>query len=154
MARLIRDFAGRFAAKLSINDRLVINKANKYFLVNENLQKSLARDFFFAGSLLGETKKGEFIPGFELLRLIAKGNSNKVIVDSKSEWLFICGRDLFKRGITKVTKPIVTGDYTLVLNQHYECLGFGRVIKDLDKATTGVVIQNLLDVGDFLRREA
>ena len=153
MVQVIRDFVSRFATKIRMDDRLVIKKAKKYFLVNENIQKSLVKSFFFAGSMLGEMKKGEFVPGFELLRLIAKENSNKVVVESKSEWLFICGRDLFKRGITEVTRSVKPGDFVLVLNRYHECLGFGRVIKDLDKATTGAVVENLLDVGDFLRRE-
>lgn len=154
MVQLIRDFVKRFATKISIDDKLVIKKANRYFLLNENIRKSLMKSFFFAGSLLGENRKGEFVPGFALLRLIAKEDSNKIVVDRKSEWLFICGRDLFKRGIANVTKPVKSGDFVLVLNQNHECLGFGKIIRNLDITTDGVVVENLLDLGDFLRRES
>jgi ribosome biogenesis protein Nip4 len=41
----------------------------------------------------------------------------------------------------------------LILNQYDECLGFGRIMRDLNEKTNGVVVKNISDVGDFLRRE-
>jgi ribosome biogenesis protein Nip4 len=43
--------------------------------------------------------------------------------------------------------------YVLVLNQYGECLGFGRTVDDHNKKDGRVAVQNLLDIGDFLRRE-
>jgi ribosome biogenesis protein Nip4 len=93
------------------------------------------------------------MPGFELLRLITEKRGNKIVVDKKTEWLFICGRDIFRRGVTEVIGSGKEGDYVLVLNGHGECLGFGKVVSDLDKKMGGVVVRNILDIGDFLRRE-
>lgn len=153
MIRGIRDFASRFGAKISVDDNLVVQKENRYFLINENLKRTMLKSYIYAGSFLGETRNGKFFPGFELLRLIAEKDSNKIVVDGKSEWLFMCGRDVFKRGIVNMAGLGKKGSYTIVLNQNHDCLGFGRIMCDLQKAKDGVVVKNLLDVGDFLRRE-
>ncbi len=85
--------------------------------------------------------------------MIAEKKVNKIIVDSKTAWLFICGRDIFKQGILKVMGSKRKGDYTLILNQHDECLGFGRILRNLDEERGGTAVKNISDVGDFLRRE-
>jgi ribosome biogenesis protein Nip4 len=76
-----------------------------------------------------------------------------VVVDEKTEWLFICGRDIFKQGVIRLQGSRRKGDYTLVLNRHRECLGFGKILFDLSGEREGVVIKNIFDIGDFLRRE-
>jgi ribosome biogenesis protein Nip4 len=58
------------------------------------------------------------------------------------------------QGIMKVMGSKKKGNYSLVLNRHGECLGFGRIVCDLDKENEGVAIRNISDVGDFLRRES
>ena len=153
MIKPILDFVSLFGTSINLNENLVVTKGNRYFLVSEDLKKAMLRDFFYAGSYLGKIKNAIFFPGFELLRMMAEKNANRIVVDKKTEWLFICGRDIFKQGITTVTGSSRRGDYVLVLNRHNECLGFGRIICDLNKTTKGVVVKNVLDVGDFLRRE-
>ena len=76
-----------------------------------------------------------------------------MVVDAKTAWLFICGRDIFKRGIVKVEGSNKKDAYTLVLNQHGECLGFGKILYDLDGEKGRVAVKNISDIGDFLRRE-
>jgi ribosome biogenesis protein Nip4 len=117
------------------------------------LKRLISKDFFYAGTYLGKTKRGKFFPSFNLLRMITRKKANKVIVDKKTEWLFICGRDIFKKGMTEVTGLKRKGDYTLIVNQHGECLGFGKMLCNLDKAKDAVVVENISDIGDFLRRE-
>jgi ribosome biogenesis protein Nip4 len=86
--------------------------------------------------------------------MIAQTNANKVIIDKKAEWLFICGRDIFKRGIIDASKLLRKGDYTLILNERGDCLGFGRIVHNIsEKDEKRVVVRNIADVGDFLRRE-
>jgi ribosome biogenesis protein Nip4 len=85
--------------------------------------------------------------------MIAEKKANKIIVDKKTEWLFICGRDIFKQGIIKATGSKKRGDYTLILNQHGECLGFGKIIHNLNGEKSGFAVKNISDIGDFLRRE-
>lgn len=151
--KVISDFAARFGAKVAFDETNIVKKGNRYFFLNDRLKGLVKVDFFYAGIYLGKVKNGVFLPSFNLLRIIAeKGEANKVFVDERSAWLFICGRDIFKRGITRVEGSRRKGDYTLVLNKHGECLGFG-VIRDLDAAEKSVAVKNVLDVGDFLRRE-
>jgi ribosome biogenesis protein Nip4 len=153
MIESIRDFVSLFGTSIGLPEGLTVKKGNRYFLLSANLKKLASKDFFYAGTFLGKTKNGRFFPGFDLLRLIAEKKANKVVVDKKTEWLFICGRDVFRQGITKVIGLGRRGDYMLVLNKHGECLGFGRIAHNLDKQKEGVIIKNISDIGDFLRRE-
>jgi len=149
----IKDFARQFGASISLDKSLMVRKESRYFLINEKLKKLIAKDFFYAGTYLGKTKNGKFFPSFNLLSMIAEKKANKIIVDKKTAWLFVCGRDIFKQGIMHVIGSKRKGDYTLILNQYSECLGFGRILHDLDEERSGVVVRNISDVGDFLRRE-
>jgi len=149
----MKDFIGQFSASISLDESLIVKKENRYFLLNEKLKKLVTKDFFYAGTYLGKIKNGKFFPSFNMLRMIAEKKANKVIVDKKTEWLFICGRDVFKQGIIKVMGSKRKGDYTLILNQHGECLGFGKILRSLDEGKEGVAVKNISDIGDFLRRE-
>jgi ribosome biogenesis protein Nip4 len=152
MIEPIDDFMRLFGASISLDESLIVNKRNRYFLLSTSLKNLTLRDFFYAGTYLGKIKNRKFFPGFELLRMMAEKKANKVLVNKKTEWLFICGRDVFKQGIVKVIGSGRKGDHVLVLNCYGECLGFGRVIYDLNKE--GAFIKNISDIGDFLRREA
>jgi ribosome biogenesis protein Nip4 len=154
MIKPIDDFVSSFGASISLDESLIMKKRNRYFLLSEGLKKLTLKDFFYAGTYLGKAKNGRFFPGFELLRMMAEKNANKVVVNRKTEWLFICGRDVFKRGIVKAFGSARKSDHVLVLNSYEECLGFGRVVSDLGRQEEKVVIKNISDIGDFLRREA
>jgi len=149
----MKDFISQFNASISLDESLTVKKENRYFLLNVSLKKLVTKDFFYAGTYLGKTKNGKFFPSFNLLRMIAEKKANKIIVDKKTEWLFICRRDIFKQGIIKVIGSKRKSDYTLILNQHNECLGFGRILHNLDEEKGGIAVKNISDVGDFLRRE-
>jgi ribosome biogenesis protein Nip4 len=153
MIKPIEDFVKRFNAKITLNEYSIVEKQERYFLLTENLKELLKKDFFYAGAYLGKIRKGKFFPSFITLSIIAEADANKVIVDKKTEWLFICGRDVFGRGITGVIGSLKKGDYTLVINLHGECLGFGKMLRRLEEEKGNVVVKNILDIGDFLRRE-
>jgi len=153
MIKEINDFASLFGSSPSLNEELIVKKHNRYFLLNEALKKSISTDFFYAGIYLGKTVGGKLFPGFELLRLLAEKKANNIIVDKKTEWLFICGRDIFKQGIVSIAGAGSRGEHVLVLNNHGECLGFGRIVCDFSKTERGLAVKNILDIGDFLRRE-
>jgi len=152
----IADFVKHFGTNLSLDERFVVKKANRYFLLNEKLRSLISDDFFCAGTYLGKVKGDVFFPSFSLLAMIAeRKEANNVVVDDKSEWLFICGRDVFWRGINKVTGMRKKGELTLVLNTYGECLGFGKIASDSEVKQGGqkVAVKNISDIGDFLRRE-
>jgi ribosome biogenesis protein Nip4 len=148
-------FASQVNAKISLNANSIVEKTGRYFLLDEALLKIAGKNFYYAGIYLGKIKSGKFFPSFNLLTLLAKGEANKIVVDKKAAWLFICGRDIFWQGILAVRGLRKKGDHTLVVNEFGECLGFGRIVGRLDRAAANeVVIKNISDVGDFLRREA
>jgi ribosome biogenesis protein Nip4 len=152
--KMISGFIGKFNANMSLNQKLIVKKGERYFLLSENLERLITGEFFYAGTYLGKVRDETFFPSFGLLTMIAQTNANKVIVDKKAEWLFICGRDIFKRGIIDASKLLRKGDYTLIVNERGDCLGFGRIVHNIgEKGGKRVVVRNIADVGDFLRRE-
>ena len=153
MTKPIENFVSQFNANISLNRDLIVKQRARYFLLNKILKQSTSEDFFYAGIYLGKLRNKIFFPSFNLLRMIAKAEANKITVDRKTEWLFICGRDIFKRGIKRTSGSKKKGAYTLVLNQYDECLGFGKILHSLDAEKEGAVVKNISDIGDFLRRE-
>jgi ribosome biogenesis protein Nip4 len=153
--KAIKDFVKQFRASIALDDSLIVKKKKRYYLLSERLKKQIQQDFFYAGVYLGKLRGRIFFPSFLLLTLIAEGKGNMIVVDKKTAWLFICGRDVFKQGILKLKGTKRKGDYTLVLNEHNECLGFGKITRNIHKETDAneVVVKNILDIGDFLRRE-
>lgn len=155
MTKPLEDFISKLDARVRLDENLVVEKKGRLFLINERLRRYIKIDFFYAGAYLGKVKKGVFFPSFILLAMISKRQANKIVVDDKTAWLFVCGRDVFKRGILDASGSKSKGHYTLVLNRYHECLGFGRITHNIDEVTGKgkVVVENISDVGDFLRRE-
>ncbi len=146
-------FASRFGAKIALNPEFIVEKSQRFYLFNPALRKVTRNEFYFAGLYLGKVKTGMFFPSFNFLNMLLDVAANKVVLDRKSAWLFICGRDVFRKGIVKAMGSQQKGDFTLVLNEFGECLGFGMITVSLGEDLGKVAIRNVLDVGDFLRRE-
>ena len=151
----INDFISRFETSVNLDEKFIVKKQNRFFLINETLRFQILKDFFYVGAYLGKVKDGIFFPSFILLAMMAETKANKTMVDKKTAWLFICGRDVFKRGIMQMTGSKSKGDYTLVLNQHNECLGFGKILCNIneEKDKSKVIVKNISNIGDFLKRE-
>jgi len=151
----INDFISRFETSVNLNEKFIVRKQNRFFLINETLRLQIQKDFFYVGTYLGKVKDGIFFPSFILLAMMAETKANKTMVDKKTAWLFICGRDVFKRGIIQMTGSKSKGDYTLVLNQNNECLGFGKILRNIneEKDKSKVIVINISNLGDFLKRE-
>jgi ribosome biogenesis protein Nip4 len=155
-AKPIEDFADGLGVRLRLDESLVVRRGNRYYLLNECIKRLKLGDFFHAGVYLGKLRGKVFFPSFQLLAMVAeKDEARRVLVDGKAEWLFVCGRDVFRRGVVSVVDLTKGGAYTLVLNVRGECLGFGRIMRDIEGGgdRDEVVIKNIADVGDFLRRE-
>ena len=111
--------------------------------------------YYYAGTYLGKAKGGKFFPSFNLLSIMAKKDVSRVIVDWKTAWLFICGRDILLRGVLRFFGSGKKHTNVLVLNEFGECLGFGRIVGNMSDRSRldDFVVRNVSDVGDFLRRE-
>jgi ribosome biogenesis protein Nip4 len=152
--KALMKFAFQLGARFSLNADLIVNKSGRYFLLNKMLLKVVPKDFYYAGAYLGKAKNGKFFPSFNLLTMLAEGEANKIFVEKKTAWLFICGRDIFRKGILVARGSRKKGNHTLVLNEFGECLGFGRIVSNLNRAAKSeVAVRNISDIGDFLRRE-
>ncbi len=146
-------FASKFGGGTALNPEFVLEKAQRYYLLNPTLRKITRSDFYYSGLYLGKVKNGLFFPSFNFLNMLVPVASNKVVLNRKAAWLFICGRDIFRKGILKLMGSQRKGDFTLVMNEFGECLGFGMITGALEQVEGNVVIRNVLDIGDFLRRE-
>lgn len=155
MTEYINEFADLFGIKLTPVIRGIIEKQNRLYMLSPQLRKLTKKEFFCAGTYLGKVKDGKFFPSFSLLMMISSNARNRIVVNSRSEWLFTCGRDVFRKGITNISGSTKKGTYTLVFDEQSECLGFGRIMRNLDADTPGNMeaVRNILDLGDFLRRE-
>jgi ribosome biogenesis protein Nip4 len=150
----INDFVAQFNASIPFDKSRIVRSRNRYYLLSKKLKQQVPKAFFYAGAYLGAVKGASFFPSFLLLSMIAERKANKLVVDKKTAWLFICGRDVFKQGILKGNN-LKKGNYALILNEHNECLGFGKIICNLRGVpdVNKVAVKNILDIGDFLRRE-
>jgi ribosome biogenesis protein Nip4 len=153
MIKPLNDFARRFGTQITLDENSIAKKQGRYFLLNENVKRLTSKGFYYAGTYLGKVKDGKFFPSFNLLNMVAQKKARSITIGKQAEWLFICGRDVFEQGITKVTGSTKKGDYTLVLNSCGECLGFGKILRNLNRKRKGPAVENILDIGDFLRRE-
>ncbi len=152
-SKTITDFAQRFGVKIALNPELTVEKNGRYFLLNESLKKVLLSDFYVAGIYLGKAKEGKFFPSFNLLSMLSKHAANRVVVDQKAAWLFICGRDILTKGILRTFGVTKKGTATIVMNEFGECLGFGTFRSGTIDSNASVAVRHVLDLGDFLRRE-
>jgi ribosome biogenesis protein Nip4 len=150
--KTLEAFASRFGGKIAFNTEFIVEKNQRFYLLNPRL-KRLPGNFYYSGLYLGKVKNGVFFPSFNLLSMLVDAVANKVVVDRKAAWLFICGRDVFASGVVKVMGSKRRGDNTLVLNEFGECLGFGKITGNLAVSAEEVAVKNVLDAGDFLRRE-
>jgi ribosome biogenesis protein Nip4 len=153
MIKPLNDFVNLFDANLTLDESLVVEKRNRFYLLNEDLKKFINKDFLYAGIYLGEISVRGFIPSFMFLAMIAETAQNKIYVDQRTEWLFICGRDIFRKGITRVTGLSKKNDCALIMNTYGECLGFGAIRARVGEEGENIAVKNMLDIGDFLRRE-
>lgn len=114
-----------------------------YYIPQPNLDliDKCKEDVVSSGIVLGDCKNKTFTPRPFLLNLIAKETSQKVVLNEKSAWLFICGRDIFAEGILQDADHKARA--VLVLNERGEVLGLAKF--------SGRGYNNLYDIGIFLR---
>lgn len=149
----MKEFIQLFTKEKIIDFDNVKQLRSDYYLVPAELNKVLKQTKHttsFIGIYLGKKKKN-FIPSPYLLAKLAKASKNKITVNDKGAWMFICGKHIYAKSITKFNASQKFNDLVLVLNQHNECLGYGKMINKFDSKK--VAVQNIFDIGDFVRRE-
>ena len=112
-----------------------------------DIKNGINRDIYSLGLFLGEEKMG-FSPSPALIELISKfpdAQSKKVFINKKSEWLFLCGRNVLSESILKNPSALSEG-LVLVQNEQDENLGYG-----LFKKEDTLIIKHILDKGRYLR---
>ena len=138
-----RDFCSLFTDEAPKATQL----GDRYYLIGEDLagfKSGEQRKPYSAGLYLGMGRN--FVPTPALLTLLARHSKRKAFLkDDKTEWLFVCGRDIFHDGFTsELTEGLV-----LVQNQRDENLGLAKITKGKE----GLLLKNILDRGNYLRHE-
>lgn len=145
----LRDFLTAMGAVYEpVGERVNLN--DRRFIVNPEVAARIhdRSRMIYAGNLLGRTKR-EFIPGASLLRELGKMKGpNKVWVDDRVGWLFVCGRDIFEESIVRAEGVLEEGTFFLVMLGD-DCLGYVRIETQDGRR----LLRNIFDLGDFLRRE-
>jgi ribosome biogenesis protein Nip4 len=145
----LRDFLTAMGAVYEpVGERVNLN--DRRFIVNPELAAWIhdRSRMIYAGNLLGRTKR-EFMPGSSLLRELGKMKGpNKVWVDDRVGWLFVCGRDIFEESIVRAEGVLEEGTFFLVMLGD-DCLGYVRIETQDGRR----LLRNIFDLGDFLRRE-
>ncbi len=145
------DFISDFGLDANILDELgvIIKKSRYVFAASLELKNSMelfSTDFFSIGTPLGEIKK-DFVPTPALIDFLSSHSERKVIVDDKSEWMFLCKKDIFKKG---VKKSFLKKDHgrVFVQNNLNENIGLAKFVRD-----GNVALKHLVDKGAYIRKE-
>lgn len=119
-----------------------------YFVLTKKQKELLPKKPVFIGYCLGKKKGSQFLPSVGWLDQIAVQYQKAVMVDAKTEWLFICGRDIFN--VQEVLGSPEENELVLVLNRFKECIGIAQYTTSPNKKNP---IRHVYDIGDYLRRE-
>lgn len=137
-------------------DFVVTRRRDSYFDPQKNHEWCSEHkiDHFFVGRFLGEQKK-YFTPspyGIELASTQAQDNQ-KIVLEEKGAWLFLCGRDAFGKAVKKGKAK--KGRTVFLYDNADNILGYGEwMVNDLTpREAEQVVIKNLGDKGSYIRRE-
>jgi len=141
-AKNLKEFLSFFVDDISFE---YVQQGRSYFLKNPSTDLKIEQTPLIEGLPLGR-EDNFFKPSLFLLELISKQTKNKIFINANAEWLFLCGRDIFLESIEKNNSK---NKIFLVQNNKDENLGLGMKTKHKGKT----IVKNLIDRGDFLRRE-
>ncbi|HID42204.1 MAG TPA: hypothetical protein EYP30_00235, partial [Archaeoglobaceae archaeon] len=139
------------------NYSLLVNENREVFALSKKLADFILEnkiEFLSAGLKVGEVgKRFRFsLEGSFFFALKKK----KVYVDKTGEMLFLYGRDIFAESVRKAVK-VKKRDVVFVCNTDGDIIGIGRSrfdgedMRSVEKET--VVVENLIDRGEYLRKE-
>jgi ribosome biogenesis protein Nip4 len=140
----VKEFTKSEVKELNSSERI----GRKYFYLSKELKElkdSIKLEPYSAGVFLGELKNNKFMPSIALLDILANYSDKKIIISKKGQTMFLYAKDVFPENFEKSK---VNEGICLVLNEQNEVLGYGELKKGKKN-----ILKNLLDRGDFLRRE-
>ncbi len=143
------------------NDLLVRDgNAKEVYALSKDLSKFLELyklNFVHAGIKVGEVGSRRFRFSLEGTFFLVKRVKKSVFVNEKGEMLFLYGRDIFSDSVVDVTDDVEENDIVFVRNLRGDILGLGKSrfsaerMKDVESGR--VVVENLVDRGEYLRKE-
>jgi len=146
---MIFEYLATLTEETLLDSRAVVGLGERYFLTSQSVEVPGA---VYTGLYLGRKTNNKFVPGVDLLRLLAAHAARSIVVDAKAEWLVVCGRDVWGPSIVEHHGTFQEGDRVLVLTREQEPIGVGRVVSTNFKKKD-VAIKMQFDIGDLLRRE-
>lgn len=164
----MQEFIEKFTKENIFLDENLVKQGREFYLRNKNTSTIIDKideQVLHAGLFLGETKSNQFTCSMHLLELIAQHTNKKIIVEDKAEWLFACGRDVFSSQVEN-DREFKEGTFVIVINKNKEVLGLAKKVKlqiknkdrsrnskNSQRDTGNTIYKNILDIGDYLRRE-
>jgi ribosome biogenesis protein Nip4 len=148
--RSLNEFLTAIGAEHGYDEEKLLKVNTKRFVVDGKLSDFVLdrRQLVYAGRYLGKTRR-EFLPSSILLDELSRVEGlNRIHVDAETAWLFVCGRDIFGENVRRVEGEFADGNAFLVMFGG-SCLGYGVV----EPSEGRLILRNVLDIGDFLRRE-
>jgi len=127
--------------------------------LKEFLQRFPGLNLMCAGIKLGEVGR-RFRFSLEGAFFLVKKDRKRVYVNKKGEMLFLYGRDVFASSVVRLTSDVEENDIVVVCNENGDVLGigksrfkYGRIDELKEKEPERVVVENLIDRGEYLRKE-
>jgi ribosome biogenesis protein Nip4 len=147
----LNTFLKKFRMTTDVVDELgqIIKKGRYIYATSPELREFMeetSTDFFSLGTPLGKIKK-DFMPTPEFVDFLSHHSDRKVFIGSKSEWMFLCGKDIFRKGIANNTLEKNRGS-VFIFNKYDENLGIAKFMQD-----TNVPLKHILDKGAYIRKE-
>jgi|GEM_PF-191698 60S ribosome subunit biogenesis protein NIP7 len=142
-----------------IVDKDAKGRIREVYALSKDLVKFLELyklNFVHAGLKVGEVGSRRFRFSLEGSFYLAKKDKKRVYVNEKGEMLFLYGRDVFAESVLRVTSDVEENDIVFVCNRKGDILGIGKArfdAKRMKDAGSRVVVENLVDRGEYLRKE-
>ncbi len=145
---------------LNENEIMIKEGSKEAYALSKDLAKFLELfklNYVHAGIKVGEVGSRRFRFSLEGTFYLVKRDKKKVFVNDKGEMLFLYGRDIFAESVLDVTDDVKENDIVFVCNRRGDILGVGRARFDAGRirkvAKDRVVVENLVDRGEYLRKE-
>jgi ribosome biogenesis protein Nip4 len=142
---------GKFTKQFTDESIANVRRVGRNFYQAEDrlwdIKNGVSRDIYSLGLFLGEEKMG-FSPSPALIDMVSRlsdTQSKKIFINKKSEWLFLCGRNVLSESIARNPNNLSEG-LVLVQNEQDENLGYG-----VFKMEDTLIIKHILDKGRYLR---